>query len=117
MDGFDTLAAAEALEAAGMEPKQAKACAAQMGAVVDARHAELATKADIADLRADFSRLEAATQADISRLEAATKADISRLEAVMQADIASVKAEILKWMFGVAMGQIVLIVTLLKLLP
>jgi len=32
MDGFDTLAAAEALEAAGMEPKQAKACAAQMRA-------------------------------------------------------------------------------------
>ncbi len=59
MTGFDTLAAAEALEAAGMEPKQARACAAQMRAASIAGRAELATKAGIAELRAGFAESKA----------------------------------------------------------
>ena len=98
MDGFDTLAAAEALENAGMEPKQAKACAAQMRAAVGAGRAELATKADIAAVKADI---------------AAVRGEIVGV----RGEIVGVKAEILKWMFGVAAGQIALVVALIKLLP
>ena len=32
-------------------------------------------------------------------------------------DLAELRAELIKWMFGVAAGQIALIVTLLKLIP
>lgn len=53
---FDTLAAAEALEAAGMDPRQAKARAAQMRDAAGASRAELATKAD---LEAGLASLEA----------------------------------------------------------
>ena len=60
---FDTLAAAEALEAAGMEPRQAKACAAQLREAANAGQDALATKADLSSLRQ-------ATQADLSALEA-----------------------------------------------
>lgn len=43
------------------------------------------------------------------RADLATKSDL-RME------IASLRAELLKWMFGIAVAQIVLIVTLVKLL-
>ena len=56
---FDTLAAAEALEAAGVKPEHAKAHAVQLRAAVDsastaadANREHLATKADLAELEA-----------------------------------------------------------------
>lgn len=53
---FDTLAAAEALEAAGMDPRQAKACAAQLRCVAGANRAEPATRADLAGFEARLFR-------------------------------------------------------------
>ena len=58
---FDTLSAARALEAAGIERKQAEAIAEGMRRAVSADRGELATKADLADLRA-------ATRADLETL-------------------------------------------------
>ena len=46
----------------------------------------------------------------------ATKADIAKVEAGLKADIASVKADLLKWMFGALIAQGGLIVALVKLL-
>ena len=57
---FDTLAAARALKAAGMETASAEAVAAQLRIAADADRGELATKADLrgefAAQRADFYR-------------------------------------------------------------
>lgn len=47
---FDTLEAARALEAAGMERRQAEATAGQLRAAAGADRDELATKAEIARL-------------------------------------------------------------------
>ena len=51
---FDTLAAAEALEQAGATPKLAKAHAAQLRSAAEAARGELATKADLAELKAEL---------------------------------------------------------------
>ena len=53
---FDALAAARDLEAAGIERRQAEAIAEGMRRAAGADHAELATKADLAELRADLYR-------------------------------------------------------------
>ena len=53
---FDTLAAARDLEAAGIERRQAEAIAEGMRRAAGADHDALATKADLAELRADLYR-------------------------------------------------------------
>ena len=51
---FDPLAAARELKAAGFESEQAEALAAQLRVAAGADHADLATKADIAALKASI---------------------------------------------------------------
>ncbi len=51
---FDTLSAAEALEAAGATPKLAKAHAAQLRSAPEAARGELSTMAVLAELKADL---------------------------------------------------------------
>lgn len=53
---FDTLAAARALRDAGFEDRQAEAVAGVVRHAVDADRDKLATKADLATLRADIYR-------------------------------------------------------------
>ena len=53
---FDTLSAARKLEAAGVERRQAEAHAEALREAVSADRDTLATKADLAELRADLYR-------------------------------------------------------------
>ena len=79
-----------------------------------------ATKADIETLRqatkADIDALRQATKTDIEALRQATKAGIESLQQATKADIATLKADLLKWMFGAMIAQGGLIVALVKLL-
>ena len=54
---FDTLTAARDLEAAGVERRQAEAIAEGMRQAAGAGRDELATRADLADVRAEIARL------------------------------------------------------------
>ena len=56
---FDTLATARKLKAAGFNDAQAEAQAEAVAEAVRAGRGELATKADIASLKADIAGLEA----------------------------------------------------------
>jgi hypothetical protein len=60
--------------------------------------ANLATKADLADLKADFADLKTATKADLADLKSATRADL-----------AEVKADLMKWTFGAIGFQTVIV--------
>ena len=60
----DPLAAARELKAAGFEPEQAEALAAQLRSAAGADHDDLATKADL-DAKIDALRRE--TKADLHR--------------------------------------------------
>ena len=54
---FDTLTAARELKAAGIEAEHAEAIAGAVRQAVSADRDELATKADIADLKADMLKV------------------------------------------------------------
>ena len=54
---FDTLTTARDLEAAGVERRQAEAHAEALRQAISADRGELATKADIADLKADMLKV------------------------------------------------------------
>ncbi|MDR2196237.1 MAG: CCDC90 family protein [Gallionellaceae bacterium] len=55
---FDTLKYANALKAAGVEPRQAEAQAGALSEVLEVSHKELATKGDVAALKNDITALE-----------------------------------------------------------
>jgi hypothetical protein len=115
---FDTLAYARRLEVAGFSRQQAETLAEEQARLIDDR---LATKTDIASVKADIEALKLATNAGIETLKLATNADIGALKLATNASIReaelrlegkveAVKADILKWMVGSIGIQTVVIV-------
>ncbi|MEO5341086.1 MAG: CCDC90 family protein [Magnetococcus sp. MYC-9] len=89
---FDTHAYIKELQAVGFTEEQAEVQAKTLSSIFKANLDELATRRDLKEL------------------EVATKMDLG-------VKIAEAKSEIIKWMFGVAAGQAVFILTILKLFP
>jgi hypothetical protein len=81
---FDTLGYFEKLKAAGMPEEQAKVVANTMREVVEER---LATKADLRELEI-------------------------RLETRLDIRLAELKNDLLRWVLGIAVGQVAIIVAL-----
>ncbi|MBF0141977.1 MAG: DUF1640 domain-containing protein [Magnetococcales bacterium] len=92
---FDTHAYIKELKAAGFTEEQA----------------EVQSKALSSIFRANLDEL--ATRRDLKELELSTKGDLRQLET----KIAEVKAELINWMFGVAAGQAMFIIAILKMFP
>ena len=94
---FDTLTAARDLEAAGIERRQAEAIAGTVRTATAAERETLATKADLAELRAD---IQADLHAAIEPL--ATKNELAEFRAATKAEIAGVRAELgtIRWSVG-----------------
>ena len=104
---FDTHAAVKTLREAGADEAMAEAIVNTAGAAAGARHDDLATKADIAELRAS-------TKADIAKLETrltnalATKAELrAAIDPLASKDdlaaaVAGVRGElgIIRWAVG-----------------
>jgi len=112
---FDTLRLSRTLRDKGhFTPEQAEALADALG---EAAHNDLATKADLAVLKADMAtkadlaalKADMATKADFAALRAELKADIAAVRAELKADIAEAKADILKWVVGAIGFQTVVI--------
>ena len=95
---FDTHRFVKRLTESGFTEKQAETLAEEHGALLNAN---LATKADIAAVKADIAKVEASM-------------DALRLETT--ATIEAVKADLVKWLFGGMIAQGGLIVALVKLL-
>jgi|ERR687896_467258 hypothetical protein len=91
----------DALKEAGASEEKASAAAIAVSAY-QLNRSNLATKEDIA-------RLEKVTKEDIARLEKVTKEDIARIER----EIAAAKFDILKWVVGLALAQLALLVGIL----
>ena len=66
---FDTLSTARDLEAAGFERRQAEALAGAVRQASAADREALATKADIAELRADLDTHRIATKAELRAVQ------------------------------------------------
>ena len=100
---FDTHKFVKHLTENGFTEQQAEVLAEEQ---VNLLNTNLATKADIESLRL-------ATKADIESLRLALKADIEGVKGYIEA----VRADLLKWMFGMMLAGIGLVVALIKLLP
>jgi hypothetical protein len=102
----------DALKEAGASEEKASAAAIAVSAY-QLNRSNLATKEDIARLekvtKEDIARLEKVTKEDIARLEKVTKEDIARIER----EIAAAKFDILKWVVGLALAQLALLVGIL----
>ena len=62
---FDTLAAARELAAAGIEQAHAEAIAATMRRAAGAEHDHLATKADVAEVRAELAEFRGEVRTEL----------------------------------------------------
>ncbi|MGC2524197.1 MAG: hypothetical protein WA417_16415 [Stellaceae bacterium] len=95
MAAFDTLRAARRLKEAGASDQVAEAIAETIGDARTTDLAQLATKTDLAVLRADLAVL---------------RADFATLRADVEARIAAVEARLIKWLIGVGVAASVAIV-------
>ena len=102
---FDTHKFVKHLTENGFTEQQAEVLAEEQ---VNLLNTNLATKADILALKADIL----ATQADIEKLRLATKADIEGVKGYIEA----VRSDLLRWMFGMMLAGIGIVITLIKLL-
>ena len=89
---FDTHKFVKHLTENGFTERQAEALAEEQ---VNLLNSNLATKADILALKADIEKLRQETKADMANL----------------------RAELVKWVYGAMIAQVILIVALVKLLP
>ncbi len=125
---FDTHKAVTALKQAGFDEGQAEAVVNTVGEAIGG---DVATKADLTEVRASLEADIAAVKADIDQLRlttqadiAAVKADIEQLRVSTQADIAAVRADVAaqfaalyRQLWLMAVGIVGLTVTLVKLIP
>ncbi len=107
MPAFDTLKATKLLKASGFEETQAEAVVAT---VRDAVSDNVATKADMSELRAEL-------KADMGELRAEFKADMGELRAELKADIAELRASMYRMVLTTSLAVIGATVSLVKLLP
>jgi predicted nucleic acid-binding Zn-ribbon protein len=129
---FDTHKAVTALKQAGFAEPQAEAVVNTMG---EALGGTVATKADMAELRAemaalrtelkgDLTAVQAKLEAEIAAVQAKLEAEIAAVQAKLEAEIAAVKtdmaeqfAALYKQLWVMAVGIVGLTVTLVKLIP
>jgi hypothetical protein len=104
---FDTLKLARRLEAAGFPTKQAQDTAEALG---DTLTATVATQSDIQTL-----------QSDIRRVEAKLLAEIREAELRLRAEIATLRVEMIKWVVGVGVAEVLaiggMLLALMRMLP
>ncbi|OIV47156.1 hypothetical protein BK025_06380 [Sodalis sp. TME1] len=97
---FDTLQASEELQTAGLSSEQAKA----ISLVVRKSHevADVATKADIADVKRDIADVRKDMEARFEKNEAKTEAQISLVRKDLQLEMACIRSEqkLMRWMLG-----------------
>ena len=109
---FDTHQFVKNLTAHGFTEEQAEVLATEQ---VNLLNSNLATKADIAEVRREIAEVQrevAEVQRDIEALRQETKAEI----AGVRREIEALKAGLLKWLYGAMFAQAGLIVTLVKVL-
>ncbi len=99
---LDTHAAVHELVSAGMPERQAETVVRQQARLLEQN---FATKADLATIKADIEALRQETKADIEALRQETKALIE-----------TAKVGLIKWIFGLNIATMSLLVAAIKLL-
>ena len=100
---LDTLEIAKRLKGAGFDESQAEAVTGVFRDLQASDRADLATKGDL-------ERLE-------ERLEAKFVGEFARLDAKIDTRIAELKADMIRWVFGIVFAQGALILGVLRFFP
>ena len=107
----------------GSGPKEAQA-EAVVNTMGEALGGNVATKADLTEVRTALEADVAAVKADLEQLRTETKADLAAVQAKLEADIAGVRTDmaeqftaLYKQLWIMAVGIVGLTVTLVKLIP
>jgi hypothetical protein len=133
VSALDTHELVKDLKSAGFTDEQAEAVTRAVKRSHELDFSDLATKADVAALRADTAALGARLEARLDGVEARLEARLdgveARLEArldgidarsanfVTKAELADTKTELIKWVVGIAFAQVAMILAILKLFP
>jgi uncharacterized protein involved in exopolysaccharide biosynthesis len=102
---FDTLKASRDLKAAGVDARQAEAIVTTMAGAFDDAAATKANLAEVkADLKAEIAAVKADLKAEIAAVKADLKAEIAAFKADLMQEIAGLKADfkIFKFVFAPA---------------
>lgn len=94
------------LAKAGFTDEQVRALAAYFDT-------QMATKADMAELKREIEQVRADLTAELARI----RADLDLKIASVQLKIADVKVDVIKWVAGLMIAQAAAVVALIKLLP
>jgi len=110
---FNTYELVKNLEKAGMSEEQAEAIST--GILRAHEVADLATKADVREVKAEIRESQVQSEVKISKVEASlreslaqTDAKINKLEAKLDKETSEIRGEIklLKWMLGVTLAGV-----------
>ena len=104
---LDTRQTVKDLTAAGFTDAQAEALTSALRRVQQVDLSDLATKADLAALRAEM-----ATNGELAGLRNEMKLEFANV----RREIAEMKTELIKWVLGTGFAQVAAILALLKLL-
>jgi len=109
---LDTHKAIERIIATGISKESAEAIVES----VNTKNDDVATKADIYELRtelkSDISKLEQATKAEISELRTEVKTEISELRTEVKAEISELRTEVtaintnVKWLMAIVLALV-----------
>lgn len=110
---FNTLKFANRLKTAGVPSVQAEAEAEALSEIFEANWSELATKQDIVESRQGTKHDIAELHHEIGDL----RKDLQRVEERFDTKLANLKFELLKWLIGLTIAQVGLVIGLLKFLP
>ncbi len=117
---LDTHKTVKRLRDAGFNEAQAETMTEIIASTREIDLSHLATKADLAELRAatkaDFAGFKAEAKADLTEFKTATKADFTNFKAETKADLAELKADLFKWLVPLLIGQAALIAAMVRLL-
>jgi hypothetical protein len=113
---FDTLQFVQRLKKAGIKETEAEAIAE---AVRDVQtNTDVATKYDLAEVKAKLETSDLATKRDLAESKTELKHDLAVVEAKLEAKIAETKAELVKWVVSAGVLQTAIIAMLImKLIP
>jgi len=94
---IDTLKTYEAIAAAGVDDKAARAISNAIAEAASDWRADLATKSDLdammAATKADLDSMRAGTKAELDSMRAGTKADLDSMQAATKADFDTMRSD------------------------
>jgi hypothetical protein len=111
---FDKLAYVDRPKAAGMGEREARALAEGLD---QALREEVATKTDLAAVKTELAADIASVKTELAADIATVNTDLAAVEHKLRVEIQMAKHDMLRWMVGVAFGQVGLTVAIIRFLP